>query len=165
MVQLSAEAKEGIVQQALNRGSNTIESIARSNNVGLSTLQKWLRRYREGQPLAREDRVTNQPKGLSRAEQFEHILSTHNLDEVSLGEYCRKHGLYSHQLTAWREELMSTNQTKTHTKHLSELKQLKDENKRLQRELNRKDKALAEASALLILKKKADLIWGVDEDA
>ncbi len=161
MEQLSTEAKEAIVLQALNRDGNSIESVARSNNIGISTLQKWLRRYREGQSL---DRV-GQQKGVSRAERFEHILATHNLDEVPLGEYCRKQGLYSHQLTAWREELMLTNQTNKNSKLFSELKQLKEDNKRLERELSRKDKALAEASALLILKKKADLIWGASEDA
>ena len=46
----------------------------------------------------------------------------------------------------------------------AELKVLKEDNRRLQRELRRKEKALAEASTLLIMKKKADLIWGEDED-
>ena len=45
-----------------------------------------------------------------------------------------------------------------------ELKKLKAINKKLKVDLNRKDKALAEASALLILKKKADSIWGEDEE-
>jgi uncharacterized small protein (DUF1192 family) len=48
--------------------------------------------------------------------------------------------------------------------HDTELKALKAEITRLQKELNRKDKALAETAALLILKKKADLLWGVPED-
>lgn len=46
------------------------------------------------------------------------------------------------------------------TKEKNELKALKEENKRLKRDLHRKNKALAETSALLVLKKKADLIWG-----
>ena len=154
MIQLSEEAKESIVMQAINRGDNSIASIAQANNIGISTLQKWLKRYREGQSLGRSSKPNTQQKGLIRAEQFEHILATHDLDEVSLGEYCRKYGLYSHQLTTWREELMSTKKTSQDTKLLCELRQLKDDNKRLQRELSRKDKALAEASALLILKKK-----------
>jgi len=41
---------------------------------------------------------------------------------------------------------------------------MKAKNKKLESELRRKDKALAEASALLILKKKANLIWGESED-
>ncbi len=50
------------------------------------------------------------------------------------------------------------------SKESAELKALRSENKRLKKDLNRKDKALAETSALLVLKKKADLIWGDPED-
>lgn len=163
MVHLSLEAKEAIVLKAINRGSQTVESIARGNNVGASTLQKWLRRYREGKPLDGSTRRSSTSTVLSRAEQFKHILATHKLDDVSLGKYCREHGLYSHQLTQWRETCMQTPQT-NHYPQQAEFKQLKAENKQLQRELRRKEKALAEASALLIMKKKADLIWGADED-
>lgn len=55
-------------------------------------------------------------------------------------------------------------QTNNNDSHKQELKKLRDQNKQLQKELRRKEKALAEASALLIMKKKADLIWGVEED-
>ena len=59
---------------------------------------------------------------------------------------------------------MSSKQETKEKKQASELKKLKGEIKRLNRELDRKEKALAEASALLVLKKKADLIWGVKKD-
>jgi transposase len=164
MAQLSAKAKEAIVLQALNRKSKSLYSIAQSNNVGLSTLQKWIRKYREGQPLSSVNERQDKAEELKKSERFEHILATHNLDESSLGEYCRTHGIYSHQLTTWREEFMSNNPANKDPKYQIEIKSLKEDKKRLERELRRKDKALAEASALLILKKKADLIWGESED-
>ena len=160
MNQLSLEAKESVIQQAINRGNKSIESIARINNVGVSTLQKWLRRYREGQPLKQGSKKNALPNELSRTEQFSHIMSTNNLDDVSLGKYCREHGLYSHQITKWREELMKEPSNAINLAQKSELKRLKEENKQLHKELRHKEKALAEASALLIMKKKADLIWG-----
>ncbi len=163
MSHLSVEAKEAIVLKAINRGSATIESIAQANNVGVSSLQKWLRRHREGKPLcvaSKQGAVT----AATRGEQFTHVVATHSLDEVSLGKYCREHGLYSHQLTQWRENFMKTPQVNPQPKQQAEVKKLKAENKALQRELRRKEKALAEASALLIMKKKADLIWGESED-
>ena len=52
----------------------------------------------------------------------------------------------------------------TSTKDKEELQNLRKRNKELERELNRKDKALAEVSALLVLKKKVDLLWGGSED-
>ena len=161
---LSLEAKEALVLKVINRGSKTVKSIAEAHNIGFSTLQEWMRRYRVGQPLVTEAAKPTKRATLMRAEQFQHIVSTSGLDEVSLGKYCRKHGIYSHQLTEWREFFMNTEAHKNSPKELAEIKKLKEENKRLQRELRRKEKALAEASALLVLKKKADLIWGEDED-
>ena len=59
--------------------------------------------------------------------------------------------------------MSNANQDKNQSRD-AELKKLKAEIKLLKKELNRKDRALAETSALLILKKKANLIWGKDED-
>lgn len=163
MSHLSAEAKEAIVLKALNRGETTLESIAHANNIGYSTLQKWIKRHQAGIPLGRQTTPNKSSNALTRVEQFNHLLSTSGLDDVSLGKYCREHGLYSHQLTAWRNAFMTAPNSKTHVEQ-TELKKLKKENQQLQKELHRKDKALAEASALLVMKKKADLIWGVDVD-
>ena len=164
MNHLSLEAKEAIVLKAINKNGASIKTIAKSHNVGYSSLQKWIKCYREGLPLSKKKQSTTPPILLSRTDQLSHLLATHGLDEVSLGKYCRKHGLYSYQLAEWQESLVKTPKSGKNQQERSELKKLKDENKQLQRDLRRKEKALAEASALLILKKKADLIWGVDEE-
>lgn len=163
MQQLSKEAKEVIIQKALSRDDSSLESIAKANNVGYSTLSRWLKVYKEdlaaNQPLE-----TNQSSvKLTKAIKFNHVVATAQLDEPELGRYCRENGLYSHQLQTWREQFMSEKDIKKENNQ-AELKSLKLENKRLQKELQRKEKALAEASALLILKKKANLIWGEKED-
>jgi len=159
---LTTEAKESIILKALNRGSEPLKSIALANNIGLSTLGRWLRQHRKGLSLSGDNRSVNTSE-LTRKEQFHHVLSTHHLEGVSLGKYCRKHGLYSHQLTQWQDTFMKTPE-RDNSQQQQSLKKLKEENKRLQKELRGKEKALAEASALLIMKKKADLIWGADED-
>jgi len=125
-----------------------------------------MQRYREGTPITKQAKGNNTQTGLTRAEQFQHILATNTLDEVSLGQYCREHGLYSHQLTEWKEQLMKPqdNKTQIFSEMKALMKALKEENQQLQQEARWKDKALAEASALLIMKKKADLIWGVSEE-
>ena len=164
MGHITPESKEAIVLQAINRGRNSIESIAKKNHVGQSSLQRWLGHYRAGKPLTLKSTYGGEKSQLSGKEQLHHILSTAELDEVSLGQYCREHGLYSHQIQQWRENFMHSQDSKQSNQHQTELRKLQAENKGLQRELRRKDKALAEASALLILKKKADLIWGVGED-
>ena len=45
-----------------------------------------------------------------------------------------------------------------------ELKESEKERKKLEKEIQRKDKALAEAAVLLVLSKKAQAIWGGPED-
>ena len=84
------------------------------------------------------------------------VFDTIGLAETDLGTYLRKEGLYSNQVTEWRADIIEHLDTKP--------KFAKDERdekiKILEREILRKDKALAEASALLILQKKVDLIWG-----
>ena len=84
------------------------------------------------------------------------IVETAGLAEDELGLYLRREGLYSHQITAWRAEVLAHFAARPTPK-----RDARDETIRLlEREIVRKDKALAEASALLILQKKVDLIWG-----
>jgi len=160
---LSPEAKEAIVLKVINRGSETVKSVAESCGISQSTISKWLRLYRAGKALPKNIKESNVTDGLSREQKFQHILVTAQIDEVSLGKYCREHGLYSHQLTQWRGSFMETQEDKNNQQQ-SEIITLKDKNKSLQRDLRRVEKALAEASALLVMKKKADLIWGAIED-
>lgn len=163
MKHLSKDAKLAIVKKALNSETKTVTQIAREHNVGLSTLEKWLKNYRNENPL---EVATKGKKQLSTnlAEQLNHVIATANLDETSLGAYCREHGLYSHQINEWKNYFM-TDHSKFHDSKLrEELRKYKQENKQLKQDLSRKDKALAETSALLILKKKANLIWGDLED-
>lgn len=161
MKKFSEEKQQAIIAKALNRKDKTLRQIADANNVGFSTLGKWLRKYREGNPSH-----TDKPSShkLSQAERLQLVLEAAKLDEKALGAYCRERGLYSYQLEQWKDEFMSKNNEQKDRKNDAELKKLKTEIKSLKKELNRKDKALAETSALLILKKKADLIWGDDEE-
>lgn len=163
MVRLTTKAKEALVQQVLNRDKESVASIAKRHHVGYSTLQKWVKRFSDTGTVGTTSQ-SSQGALISREEQFNHIVATHHLDALSLGKYCREHGLYSHQLQQWRITLMNPDNGNKKNAQSAELKQLKIENKRLQKELRRKEKALAEASALLIMKKKADLIWGGSED-
>ena len=89
------------------------------------------------------------------------IVETARLAEPELGLYLRREGLYSHQITAWRAEVIAHLETRPKV-----AKDARDETiRQLEREILRKDKALAEASALLILQKKVDVIWGTRHEA
>jgi len=51
---ISVEMKAALVQKVLNRGSATTESIAVANNVGLSSLEKWVKKFRSGELQAKD---------------------------------------------------------------------------------------------------------------
>jgi transposase len=160
---LSTEAKQAIVEKVLAKDGRTMGEIAKSHNIGHSTLSKWVRKYRD-YGIINKQISKNNNQVVSTSDQFNHLLATAGLDEIAISVYCRENGLYSFQLTEWKAAFMTEKSTEKQNVNLSELKALRLENNQLKHEVRRKDKALAEASALLILKKKADLIWGVGED-
>ena len=168
MAHLSTDAKTAIILQAINRGSRSIAGIAASNNIGQSTLSRWVKHYKQGNipgSNALKSNAAHDSRLLSDEQKFKHILASNGFDEVSLGKYCRQHGLYAHELKTWENDLMTSKNTGDNSAAIkAELNEMKAKNKKLESELRRKDKALAEASALLILKKKANLIWGESED-
>jgi len=164
MTHLSIQAKEAIITKALARGNISLEQIAFESNVGYSTLQKWLRLKRDGLPLS-GNRRGRPPKCLGQTPPLQHLLATAGLDEHAIGAYCREQGFHSFQLTQWKNELMNHgSNNKQNDGSGNELKLLREEVKKLKKDLRRKEKVLAETSALLVLKKKADLIWGELED-
>lgn len=158
---IPSEIKEAIIKQAVGRKDSSLLEIATANNIGYSTLQAWLSSNRTGESSSCFPVTTEQ--GISKSQRFKHLLATANLDEEAVGVYCREQGIYSHQLTQWQEKFMNNSNDKIEDRQKQSLRALKQENKALKKELQRKDKALAETSALLILKKKASLIWGEPE--
>lgn len=164
MIRLSAEAKKSIVEKALSRKDKKLSEIASLYNIGYSTLNKWIYKYRNNVVDVKISHNSSANPQVSRSEQLQHLLATSALDETALGAYCREHGLYSFQMQQWKNQFMSQDNNEKKQEQQSELKALRAENKILKQDLRRKDRALAETTALLVLKKKADLIWGEHED-
>jgi hypothetical protein len=104
------------------------------------------------------------PKDRPAKEKLKTLMEYDTLTFEMRGEYLRKNGLHEEHINSWRKQiedaLSSPSQKRDRSKLIAEQKKIK----KLEQELRRKEKALAEASALLILKKKADLIWGVMEE-
>ena len=86
------------------------------------------------------------------------VIDCESMDEERLSAYCREKGIFPHHVELWRKEFTEGSE-KTASESRAQIKQLKDENKHLKKELERKEKALAETAALLVLKKKVDRIW------
>ena len=93
-------------------------------------------------------------------------MESFSMNQVELAEYCRKKGLFKEQIEAWKKTCLSANeQEENRTRELAtELKEEKKQACQLEKELRHKEKALAEAAALLLLRKKAHAIWGDQEE-
>lgn len=151
----SREFKEAIVAKLVNRGNQTIEEICEREGVGKSTAVNWLRARVNVANMAKQKTT----KKWTPEEKLKAIIETSTMGEEELGVFLRREGLHSHQLQEWREEVLKGLQSAPR-KSQSKKDERDEKIKSLEHELRRKEKALAEASALLILQKKIDLIWG-----
>lgn len=103
----------------------------------------------------------------SNEEKFAVVLETAALPEADLNQYCREKGLYPEQVKQWKQACIAGNtvKDKRNTKITAEQQSDKKRIKELERELRRKEKALAESAALLVLGKKFDAYWEEKEDS
>lgn len=162
------------VEKALIRSeTTTLEEVAASLGIGYSTLQKWINQSRNHEfESCSDDELTSlpimtkekRPHDWSLLERLDMVIACGSLDENASNELCRKKGIYPHHLKQWKLDFISKNTSNNKTKAHSEVKSLKSENQILRKELNRKEKALAETAALLVLQKKVFGIWESDEE-
>ena len=146
------------------------QSVARiSAELGIHvvTLYNWRKAWRlqgEVVPASEKD-----PEGWGATDKFTVVLETAGLNATELSAYCRERGLYPEQVERWRQASQDANEKPVLTlKEQKELERLRAQDqkeiKRLKQELRRKEKALAEAAALLIASKKIQAFWGEDGD-
>ena len=161
----SQERKAAVLKRMLPPNNMAIRQLSKEEGISEGTLYTWRSQERsKGQFLPTANAG---PKGWSSADKFATVLETAALNEADLSEYCRKRGLYPAQVTAWRVACEQANDwDRVSTTRLEKVTtEDKKRIKGLERDLARKDRALAETAALLVLRKKASAIWGDAEDA
>ena len=154
----SPEYKEAILRRMLPPNNEFITKIAKAERLSEQTLRNWRDKARkEGYAAPGKDSV---PDNWSTKDKFLRVVETDSLNETELAEYARKKGLYIEQIKAWKDACMNANGgiAKEAARLNRELKDSQKERKKLEKELQRKEKALAEAAALLVLvKSECDL--------
>jgi transposase-like protein len=153
------------VEKALSkRDEQTLNDIADDLHIGYSTLQRWIRLAKENKLENPETNMSTEksPQNWTKLQRLEAVMDCHGLNDEQFSSYCRENGIYPHHVKEWKLDFLSKNQTSEPVSR-QEQKKLKQENKRLQTELNRKDRALSETAALLVLSKKCQAIWGEKE--
>lgn len=160
----SKEMKESILKRMMPPNNEAISQISEEAGITEATLYKWRKEARAAGNATPGDGQGSEQ--WSSEDKFLIVMETYAMNQSDLAEYCRKKGLYKEQIEAWRETCLSANGRESNkTKELNqELKEEKKRAKSLEKDLRKKEKALAEAAALLLLRKKAQAIWGDQED-
>lgn len=157
--------KAKMVQKML--GGRSANALAQEVGVNQPTLSRWLReagtirsvkRGKQNEPGSKTE--GRRPDEWSAEEKLGAVLEAKGLSEAELGEFLRRRGLHEEQLREWEAAAIESLRGRKAPGKSPEAKRVKE----LERELRRKEKALAEAAALLVLRKKANALWG-DEDA
>jgi transposase-like protein len=159
MKRYSPERKAAVLDKLLPPHNMTVSALAQQEGISEATLYSWrIQTKLEGKPVPGANKTTEQ---WSTEARFAVIVETATLSQAELGEYCRRKGLYPEQIAQWKQDFLQTPQPDTRQSQ----KQAQKEIKGLKRELARKEKALAEAAALLVLRKKLNGYYGIaDED-
>lgn len=140
-----------------------VPEVAARTGVPEATLYLWRNQARsQGRAVPGDGQ---NPEQWHSADKFAVVIETATLSEAELGEYCRKKGLLVAQVRAWRSACEGANaivgERLSPAQRLQEKKRVRD----LEKELRRKEKALAETAALLVLSRKLEALWKDGEDA
>jgi transposase len=162
-----------LVQKMLVPNARPVSALAREAGVPEGTLFRWKKEVTLGAmptdgPDDKPASSNNPPQQWSAEEKLAVVFEAAAVAEAEIGAFLRRRGLHAAQLAEWRKqvteaaiaELRGRGGRAGRKAANVEARRVRD----LERELKRKDKALAEVGALLVLKKKAQAIWGDEDD-
>lgn len=151
MAGYSEEFKKSIVRKALLPESPGAARVAEDAGISLQTLYNWLRKLRAGIEMG----GAVDPRDRSILEKHELLLEAASISPEDLGGWMRERGIHEEHLRLWRGEvrdMLKHNQSALKR----ELSEERRKVKAIEKELRKKDKALAEVTALMVLKKKLE---------
>jgi transposase len=165
----SQSFKQKAVKKSIMRAEGiSVKDIANELSIGYSTLQKWIVQTKNHELESSDDLSTNEysmkhekrPEDWNSQEKLAVIIKCGALDDNRVSQLCREQGIYPHHIRQWTKDMIKSDASKTKTAPAAS--QMKRKIKALQKELNRKEKALAETAALLVLQKKVSHLWNQD---
>jgi transposase-like protein len=151
--------KRRVVARLLPPESAAVEVVSREVGVSVTTLERW-----RAEALAAPAGEQGGTERWTPAARLEAVITTAAMDEASRSAWCREHGVYVADLDAWKRDALG-GLDEPRGASAADTRQDRRRIKELERELNRKDKALAETAALLVLAKKLRAVFHEGEDA
>jgi transposase-like protein len=156
----SDEFRNRVLREILPPNNRSVEEVCAQFGVSAWSVHRWKRAAKEGMLCGGAQRPSERPL----AEKLTLLLEGTALPEEQRGEWLRAQGLHTEHLSLYEQEIRQS-MTEKEKRQREEILQLRKDKKALERELRRKDSALAEMTALVALKKKLEVIFGEDEEA
>lgn len=140
-----------------------VAEVARRTGVTEPTLYAWRNQARAGGRAMPGD--GSNPDDWKPEDKFAMVVETLGLAESELAEYCRRKGVYVEQIVQWRGACMQATAVDADRTVAAALAEERRRSRQLEKELGRKERALAEAAALLVLSRKLEALRNKGEDA
>lgn len=155
--------RNSVLRRVLPPENRSAYAVGKEMGISPITIQNWLSKVKDGKMTVDFESGEPTPSSRSPSEKLRLLLEGRSLPEDQKGDWLRRHGMHTQHLSLWEQELEGiVTDKQENLKH--ENSELKKENKDLKKELARSQSAMAEALALLTLKKKANRLWGLDEE-
>jgi len=164
VTEYSEAFKANMVKKLMTPGGPTASALSIRSGICQPTLSRWLRDAKEEGMSQRKpsERVPRRPDEWKPEEKLRLLAHAEGLAGDALGEFLRREGVHEADLAEWRGATLVALGTRVKTPAVSgDARRVRE----LERELLRKDKALAETAALLVLKKKVHDYWGDEDDS
>jgi len=145
--------KDRAVARLLPPESAALDVVAREVGVGAGTLERgaW-----------REDAQSRPALGRAwtAGARLDAVIATAAMSESAKSAWCREHGMYPTELDKWRASATAALATPEEARASPQATRADRQRiKELERDLRRKERALAETAALLVLSKKVEAIF------
>ena len=164
MKRYSPERKEAVLRKLAPPHNLSVPELSQQEGISVGALYNWRSQARlRGAPVPGPSKTSDD---WSTQAKFAVVVETATLNEAELSQYCREKGLYPEQVAAWKQHCLEGFEASPE-RQKRELKQSKADKNRvrhLEKELRRKDKALAEAAAILVLRKKLNAFYGEESE-
>lgn len=169
VAQYSKKFRMSMVQRMVGPDRVSATALAAEVGVPQPTLSRWLREAATVPAMKKRDQkktdppqnpAPRRPEDWTAEEKLRVVVEASRLDDESLGAFLRREGLHEALLAEWRRTILASLRPAPKRPRSAQGKEMK----RLERELRRKEKALAETAALLVLAGKAEALWGAGGD-
>lgn len=160
----SPERKEAVLKKLAPPHNLSVPELSEQEGISVGALYNWRSQARlRGIPVPGPSKTS---EDWSTQAKFAVVVETATLSQAELSQYCREKGLYPEQVATWKQHCLEgfDSSPERQKKALKQSKVDKKRVRQLEKELLRKDKALAEAAAILVLRKKLSAFYGEESE-